>query len=826
MTAPLSSIIFLSDCTPLYTILGAPGRITNVSGVPLYRSIRLIWSPPENSNEVLIDSYIVRYGKYGAPQNNINGYINVFLPTVVIPELDNGVLYSFWVSAKNRFGESPLSPTVSLSAGSAPSSIPIVRRAYHTTTNGSGSGSTQKIGIEFTSPTNYNGNIPTTFTIKYRLLDGNTNNYDPRDISFTQVESVQANEQIKDASNNMTLTSNGVKGNFIRKEIIPNYVSSAFKTGRYQFTVYTTNNYGLSNVSDVSFIVYLYSATDSVGISRFISPSFSFRPPISPDLSSGLPNGNIISLAPLDKSFRFKWKQYVDTLNSPTPSYTGWMYRIQYTDNKDYWYYPSYNSSSSTYYPEYTVPYNTAGDPDTIYTLDISKNLINGRKYYVRYCVVNALGDTSEYTQVTDTNQVTTSVIPGKLPESPTKFYAGIDDRMIRLYFNWDTRPPSIELTGGYPILDYQIKRYRTLIINGVVTNELEIIFENLIGPYYEDTYNMVTNGSIYFYEIRTRTAIGYSAIPNTVSAVPSCQSNVVTNVTSEIGSKRITLSWVEPSEPDPLTPINQYYIEYKLYDIYDVSNIPTGNIVGSLSNPLVIENNISDMNSILVNDALWSTLTVKATKIFTNSLNLSYTITDLIDNKAYIFRVAAVTLDRLRRKSIGLLSPIDSDSPYLPHPTIIGKVPNKLTNVSFTNGSNSVNIEWSSNDIDNITERISHFIVDYREIGSSVYSRQTFDYLNSIKSKDTTTTYFSITIVNLTNNVATRPLSNTDSYDIIIYAENPIGYTNDSDRIHLGYLTQTINNEAVRFSDIYENASLTRFVRPRTLPNIVIEQR
>ena len=175
-----SSIVFLSDCTPLYTTVGAPGRITNVSATSQHQSVRLVWSLPPNSNEVVITSFIVRYGKFGAPGNLINGIVNIFLPTVVIPNLENGVLYSFWVSAKNPFGESPLSPVVSAYAGSAPSQIEIVRRSYSTT-------SAQNVGIEYTPSTNNNGNAPTIFTIKYQQVV----NGELGDISYSQVSSIQ-----------------------------------------------------------------------------------------------------------------------------------------------------------------------------------------------------------------------------------------------------------------------------------------------------------------------------------------------------------------------------------------------------------------------------------------------------------------------------------------------------------------------------------------------------------------------------------------------------------------------------------------------------------
>ena len=808
MTAPTPTLIFLSDCTPLYTTLGAPARIASVSTFPLNKSIRLEWSLPPNSGEVLVESYIVRYGKYGAPSNIIIDTFTVFFPTFIVPNLENGVLYSFWVSAKNRFGESPLSSTVSSSAGSTPTPIKIVRRSYHT--------SPLKVGIEFTPPINNNGKAPFIFTIKYQNLV-------QTDISYTQIESVQTYEEIKDASNNTPLNANGVKGNFIRKEVtIP--VGVSLVPGRYRFTVSSSNIYGTSPVSDTYFDVDLPLA------SSVIAPSFAYRPPISPAPSSGLPNGDIYSITPLNTAFRFRWYKYIDTSNNaPAPTYTGWVYRIQYTDNKDYWYYPS---GTVTCYPEYTVAYNAVTDASGIYTLDISACVVNGRRYYVRYCVVDANGDTSPYTQITDTNLDKTSVIPGKPPNPPPIFFASVDDRLVRLYFNWTvdlnpiTNPPSLDLTGGYPIIDYRIDRFKVTRDNGVYNEQFEISFNNLIGPYYEDTYDLRENGGEFKYYVYTRTNFGYSTGFTTVTAIPSRRSDIVNNVTASVGNNQITLDWSEPADIDDEMPITQYYIEYRIYDIYSVDDIST-NIVGELTSTTTIGNTIQDMNSILVDDTLWSKLSTTSSEKFTNSLNRSFTLTDLINNKPYVFRVAAVTVDRLRRKMIGLLQVIDDASPYLQHPIIIGLVPSRLTNVVFTNLSKQIQIVWNSSDISN-SQNIIRFHVDYRIFGSvsgAPYLRQSFDYFNSLLYKDATTAYFSVTVVGLDNNISQNPATNSDSYEILLFAENFVGFTNTGDKVKLHELRNVVDVQ-ISLKTIYENITFNKNVRPMTIPNVIVEQR
>jgi hypothetical protein len=266
-------------------------------------------------------------------------------------------------------------------------------------------------------------------------------------------------------------------------------------------------------------------------------------------------------------------------------------------------------------------------------------------------------------------------------------------------------------------------------------------------------------------------------------------------------------------------TPINQYYIEYRAYDIYSIPVIPPANIVGVISNTNTLSNTIQDMNSILVDDALWARLTTTVVEKFTNSTNLSYTIGDLINNRPYVFRVAAVTQDRLRRKLVGLINVIGQNSPYLPRPTIIGKVPARMTNVEYINGDGSVAIKWSNTDVRN-TEGIIRYIVDYRiALSGSEYSRQTFEYANSVVFNDgTSSVSFLVYVTGLNNNVTSIIDSSNNSYEMVIYAENSVGYTNTTDRVDL--------HEDLIFKDVYEGLLVSRVVRPRTTPSVIMEVR
>jgi hypothetical protein len=625
-----------------------------------------------------------------------------------------------------------------------------------------------------------------------------------------------------DASNTLSIGRPPVKGNYIRKEIIPPF--NSIVTGNYLFQVFTNNTYGLSAGPYLSFNIPIYSPNDAnvIGamIPRNTAPTFASY--ARPDTAG------IVSIVASDGTFRFRWKQYRGTGSGSTGSnaYVGWSYRIQYTDDKDYWYYPptSVTSPETARYLEYTVPYDTtsvgSASDSFEYFIDINRNVVNGRQYYFRYCVVNALGDTSEYTQITDTNLSLVTVIPGKIPQPPQIFNAAVGDRLVRLFFGWITNPPSSELTGGPPVLDYRIERY-IVSRNGSsisvpsVPNE---VFENVIGPYYEDRLDIRVNGTEYLYKIYTRTARGYSTNSRSVSAIPSRKSDVVYNVTSSVDTSQITLNWYPPLVIEPGVPIVQYYIEYRIFDLSFVNQIPSGNIVGTF-NQSTITNTIQDMNSILVDDILWSVLKTNIKSAYTNSTNLFYTLRNLENKTAYIFRIAAVTQDKARRNLIGLTTVIGNNSPYLLRPIIIGKVPTRLTNVEYMMGSASIIITWSSANVAN-TEAIQRFIVNYRIFGSGTdYLTQTFEYVNSlIFNNGIDTARFSVTVSGLETNVSSRPLTNTNSYEMIIYSENAVGYTNTIDRTNL--------HTELQFTDVYENLVIPRLIRPTSVPSIIIESR
>lgn len=825
-----STIIYLSDCTPLYTTLGAPSRIPVVSGFPLHLSARLEWAVPSNIENVSVDSYLVRYKLTGAPLSQTLNERLTFFPSIVITGLSNGISYDFWVVAKNRFGESPHSPTISVTPGSAPSACQIVRRAHHSTVVGNGIGidgsNPQKVGLEFTPPLDQNGAAALIFTAKYTRLNGSGT---ATDISYTETYSIQTNETILDNSGAPAIVTRGIKGSYIRKEILPptGAANPTFQSGNYRFQVFSSNIYGTSAAPDLSFVLYLYSNTyaNTNQVARFTAPTFT---------SYIIPaNGDISGIVPGDSTFRFTWQQYRgpgtgSTGTGGSAAYAGWSYRLQYSDDKDNWYYPPITLSApdTAKFPEYTRAYDTtsvgSGSDNFEYSIDISRNIVNGRRYYIRYCVVNALGDTSEYTQITSTNLSLVSCIPGKLPNPPPIFRAANADRMIRLYFDWPTRPPSLELTGGLPILNYRIERYNVSRTNGsnpAIVPETITVFDNISGPYYEDRLG-TRNGLEFEYRVYSRNAFGLSIGFISVSAIPSRPSDVVRNVTAPgIDIGQITLSWTSPNFIEPEMPVVQFYIEYKEYNLFNVSDIPAGNIVGAISNPTTITNTVQDLNSILVDDTLWAKLSTPVVGVFTNSLNLSYTIRDLINNKSFVFRIAAVTQDSARRKIIGLAKIIGSNNPYLQRPAIIGRVPSRLTNIDYTNLDSAVSITWTSSDINN-TERIIRFIVDYDiATTSTVYSqRQTFDYLNSIVFNDgSTSVSYNIMVAGLNNNVAQLPDTRTSSYIMKIYAESSVGFTNEENKVKLQDLS---------LNEVFETLTVPRLVRPRTIPAIITELR
>jgi hypothetical protein len=149
------------------------------------------------------------------------------------------------------------------------------------------------------------------------------------------------------------------------------------------------------------------------------------------------------------------------------------------------------------------------------------------------------------------------------------------------------------------------------------------------------------------------------------------------------------------------------------------------------------------------------------------------------------------------------------------------------MTKVNYSIESGSVRISWSSSDIKN-TEGIIRFIVDYRVFGSgSTYLTQTFEYVNSVifnNQFDTVT--FSVLVAGLENNVISRPLTDTHSYEMVIYSENSVGYTNVTDRIDLHEDLVYTDIETLIYADIYNNLTIPRLVRPATVPRVIAEVR
>lgn len=320
-----SKLHFLSDCTPVYHILGSPGKIGSFSGTPLNSSIKLDWSPPANSNEIPVDSYIIRYGKSNDPPDMINGYISTSITTITITKLLNGISYRFWISGVNRYGEGLLSEPQSYTPGSPPEPITLVRRGHHSTRN-LNNDSLQYVGIEFVPPLNYNGYAPMRYIIRYYRTDGSGIDISE---SFSVDKTVQinsnninGNELMVDRFGNDIYNTNGFMGNYVRREFsIPTDISA----GNYRFSVYSENIYGISAVSSQSVDISL--GTD---IPRFIPPHWS-------DINSQI--GDIYDIIPGDNKITLQFKQ-----TDISGIGIGSKYRIQYTTDPNYWYYPSTNT--------------------------------------------------------------------------------------------------------------------------------------------------------------------------------------------------------------------------------------------------------------------------------------------------------------------------------------------------------------------------------------------------------------------------------------------------------------------------------------------------
>jgi hypothetical protein len=484
-----------------------------------------------------------------------------------------------------------------------------------------------------------------------------------------------------------------------------------------------------------------------------------------------------------------------------------------------------YNRGALTNYSdvseyEFSVDYNINLQPgDDLYSIDISKNIVNGTRYYFRYCIVNAAGDCTPYTLSKTSTYNKTSTIPGTLPQPPDFINAVAADRKVSLYFNWTTVPPGIDKTGGYPILDYKIERYIVTVVNDNNVYTLDKTYYNITGPFYQDTA-IRFNGVLYKYSIYSRNEIGYSSSSTEILECPTRKSGIVFNVNSYIDNNQITLTWDQPTSINE-TPLIEYYIEYRIFDFNkDVPLIPPQNLQESLTNTTIVGKNIDYINSITVDDTLWAKLTMPITSIYTNSTALSYTISDLVNGEAYVFRIGAVTKNALGIRFVGNIQNYTGISPYLIHPKIIGRPPLQITDdLYFNNGNEQVSISWSSSDINNAIQGITNFIVELSIFGSGNWTILKYPYDSCVIRYDNFAqrVYYTININNLNNNVSSITTYNSHTYEIKLYAENITGYTNDNDKLNINdyFIAHPIY-------DTYNGIPLVRYIRPGNIATTI----
>ena len=484
-----------------------------------------------------------------------------------------------------------------------------------------------------------------------------------------------------------------------------------------------------------------------------------------------------------------------------------------------------YNRGALTNYSdvseyEFSVDYNINLQPgDDLYSIDISKNIVNGTRYYFRYCIVNAAGDCTPYTLSKTSTYNKTSTIPGTLPQPPDFINAVAADRKVSLYFNWTTVPPGIDKTGGYPILDYKIERYIVTVVNDNNVYTLDKTYNNITGPFYQDTA-IRFNGVLYKYSIYSRNEIGYSLSSTDILECPTRKSGIVFDVKSYIDNNQITLTWRPPTSIDE-TPLIEYYIEYRIFDFNkDVPLIPPQNLQESLTNTTIVGKNIDYINSIIVDDTLWAKLTMPITSIYTNSTVCSYTISDLVNGEAYVFRIGAVTKNALGIRFVGNIQNYTGISPYLIHPKIIGRPPLRITDdLYFNNGNEQLSISWSSSDINNVIQGITNFIVELSIFGSGNWTILKYPYDSCVIRYDNFAqrVYYTININNLNNNVSSITTYNSHTYEIKLYAENITGYTNDNDKLNINdyFIAHPIY-------DTYNGIPLVRYIRPGNIATTI----
>jgi len=500
-------------------IITYPLNPTNITCEPSFNGFYINWSEP------IFDGYndIIGYDVYKSLNNGTLELLHDNIDSVSIYDTDiiPGQYVTYSVSAVNEIGESQFS-TISrkfIVKPSEPRSIIV--------TEGDG-----YCIVKWDSPTS-NGGAP---ILSYELYRNSTNNdFELIHMDHSLMKEYNDTDVINGITYKYKLKSKNIIGSSNFSDSISgkpygipdhpivmiNNSGNGFirlewqhpdKNGGRDISLfslyYGTNEVDLDKISTFDNSTYYYNHSGlNNGIEYFYSITStnirgeSERSPIVSSIPYGLPSTPIdVTYESGDEFIHLSWNHPVDDGGSKIIKYS--VYKKTY--NSDYFLYQE-------------VEELTINDTD----------VINGDEYYYKIFSNTAIGQSLMGYEI--------SVIPYGLPNPPNNFSIDALDKKNILQWN---QPDN---DGGSPISSYQIFR-------GSDENSLTLLKEVNKGiNLYEDTG--LNNGEIYYYLVKSKTAIGESLPTAIIIGIPLGLPSEPLDLNYIIEGRSVVLNWKSPND-------------------------------------------------------------------------------------------------------------------------------------------------------------------------------------------------------------------------------------------------------------------------------------
>ncbi|QLH07035.1 fibronectin type III domain-containing protein [Nitrosopumilus ureiphilus] len=523
-----------------------PGTPTNLSSTPGNSQVSLSWTAPSNGGSPITD-YIIQFSKDGVKWNTFADGTST-ATSATVPNLTNGIPYSFRVSAVNSVGTGSVSNTTTVT----PATTPGIPTSIATIPADS------QITLSWTAPSN--GGSPITDYIIDFSSDGGSNwtTFEDGTSSNTSAtvtgltNGVQYSFRVSAVNFAGTgTTSNVVIASPVTVSTFPTALTAKaisstqielswtapVETGGAEITGYQIER----QTGSASFEILVAdtgsanTAYSDVGLSAGIT--YTYRISAITPIGVGVPSGTASAT----------------TLAVPEPPTN----ILTTADNAEItltWTPPNAGELAIT---DYVVQFSTDGSNWTTFEDGTSANtsatvtgLTNGQEYSFRIFAVNSLGTGNASAIIAET--------PFTIPASPVGLAAkrGPNDATL----SWTTSSDN-----GRPIVDY-IAQFSTDGITWNTFNDGTSI----------DTSIKITGlvtGKSYKFRVVSENIAGPSPPSNIATATPATTPGIPINLVAIRGDPAITLTWNPPTSNGG-SPITTYVVEISDDDFLTKKNI------------------------------------------------------------------------------------------------------------------------------------------------------------------------------------------------------------------------------------------------------------